>query len=146
MLSSARGHGDFKDYLSVRLDLRSPTPVVLTPMLGSRFSKLSVNQWWRHEPVFVHDNQQYARRRIVLSVANKDGGAHVDAELEQYYKILCDGEYAIGITGDLQYSGAAPFEQGVTHFPKNAHLALIRQFAHETLASAKQFSWPADAQ
>ncbi len=141
MLSSARGHGDFKDFLAVQLDLSSTTPVILKPMLGSKFSKLSVNQWWKHEPVFVHAGQQYARRKIVLSVANKDGGAHVDAQLEEYYEVLCAGEYAIGITGDLTYPGAPPFEQGVTHFPKNAHLALIRQFAHETLASAKHFSW-----
>jgi hypothetical protein len=144
MLSSSRGHGDFKDYLSVRLDLSSRTPTVMAPMLGGTFTKVSVNQWWKHEPVFVHAGQQYPRRKIVLSVANKDGGAHVDKELEEYYEVLCAGEYAIGITGDLQYSGPPPFQQGVTHFPKNAHLALIRQFAHETLASAKHFSWPTE--
>ena len=143
MLSSARGHGDFKDYLSIQINLGSSTPAAMTPMLGRRFTKLSINQWWKHEPVFVHAGERYPRRRIILSVANKDGGAHVDAELENYYEVLCAGEYAIGITGDLQYPGAPPFPQGVTHFPKNAHLALIRQFAHETLASAKEFSWPA---
>jgi len=26
-------------------------------------------------------------------------------------------------------------------YAPNAHLALLRQFAHETLASAKQFQW-----
>lgn len=89
----------------------------------------------------VHGGTEYFRRMIVLSVANKDGGAHVDAELESYYEVLCGGEYALGVTGDLKYTGKPPFEQGVTHFAKNAHLALIRQFAHETLTSADHFMW-----
>lgn len=45
--------------------------------------------------------------------ADKDGGAHVDAKLEGYYKVLCAGEFALGITRNLEYEGAAPFEQRV---------------------------------
>lgn len=74
MLSSSRGHRDYKDYVKYKLDLRSPTPVAALPMLGSRFHKVSLNRWWRHEPVFVHKNTSYTRNRIVLSAANKDGG------------------------------------------------------------------------
>jgi hypothetical protein len=76
------------------------------------------------------------------SLANKDGGAHVDAKLEAYYKVLCAGEYALGITGNLTYAGPPPFPQGVIIYPDNAHLALARQFAHETLASQSYFGWP----
>jgi len=141
MLSSWRGHGDWKDYLSHEINLASPTPVRMRPLLGDRFQKISLNQWWKHQPVFVHDGEKYSRGIISLSAAEKDGGAHVDAKLEKYYEVLCAGEYAIGITGNLTYAGAPPFEQGVTHFPKNAHLALIRQFAHETLMSGKHFHW-----
>jgi hypothetical protein len=113
----------------------------MVPNLGKAFRKLSFNQWWKHEAVFVHREMKYARRRIVLSAANKDGGAHVDKQLEEYYEALCAGKHSVGITGDLKYHGTPPFEQGVMHFPNNAHLALIRQFAHEALASAEQFGW-----
>jgi hypothetical protein len=65
----------------------------------------------------------------------------VDNELEKYYEVLCRGEYAIGITGNLTYSGEPPFQQGITQYPKNAHLALIRRFAHETLTSVQYFKW-----
>src|SRR5437879_10728421 len=56
MLSSSRGHGDYKDYLKYKLDLRSATPVRAVLMLGSTFQKISLNKWWRHEPVFVHND------------------------------------------------------------------------------------------
>jgi len=40
--------------------------------------------WWE-QPVFIRDKKVYTRRQVVLSAANKDGGAHVDtpdAELQ----------------------------------------------------------------
>lgn len=141
MLSSSRGFGDYKDYLSHQLDLSSSQPVKMLPLLGNQFIELSIEDWWSHESVFTHNTQKYSRRTIILSAANKDGGAHVDDKLDKYYEFLCAGEYAIGITGNLEYNGEPPFPQGVTQYPKNAHLALIRQFAHETLVSIGHFNW-----
>jgi hypothetical protein len=141
MLSSSQGHGDWKDYLALQINLSSPEPVRTLPLLGDKFRELSIEDWWRHEPVFIYNTQEYSRRRIVLSAANKDGGAHVDDVLEKYYEYLCSGEHAIGITGNLEYNGEPPFPQGITIYPNNAHLALIRQFAHETLVSVNHFNW-----
>ena len=144
MLSSSRGHGDYKDYLSQQIDLSSAQPVRMLPLLGDQFREFPLQDWWANEPVFIHHAQRYARRKIVLSAANKDGGAHVDEQLEGYYEVLCAGEYAFGLTGNLTYDGLPPFPQGVIQYPKNAHLALIRQFAHETLVSATRFAWLKD--
>lgn len=141
MLSSSRGHGDWQDFLSHQLDLSSAQPIKMLPLLGQQFHELSIEDWWKNETVFVHNGNSHSRRKIVLSAANKDGGAHVDNELEEYYKFLCAGEYAFGITGDLQYKGTPPFPQGITIYSNNAYLALIRQFAHETLASVNHFNW-----
>jgi hypothetical protein len=140
MLSSSRGHGDFQDYLTHQINLSSPAPIKMLPMLGEKFREISLSDWWSKEPVFVHKNERFTRRKIILSAANKDGGAHVDVQLERYYEVLCAGEYAIGITGDLTCQGRPPFKQGVTHYSKNAHFALIRQFGHEALVSASR--WP----
>lgn len=139
MLSSSRGRGDFHDYLSHRLDLSSPEPIKMLPLLGDSFREIPVLDWWSKEPVFSHQKDKFSRKVIVLSAANKDGGAHVDRQLENYYEVLCAGKYTFGITGNLTYAGAPPFQQGVTHYPKNAHLALIRQFAHEALISIRRF-------
>jgi hypothetical protein len=64
MLSTSRGHGDYRDYLSYRLDLTSPTPVAAVPMLGTEFQMISFNEWWCHEPVFVHDGHKYSERPL----------------------------------------------------------------------------------
>ena len=141
LLSSSRGHGDWRDYLAHEINLNSPMPIRMKPILGDKFHELSIEDWWRSETVFVHAGTNHSRRKIVLSAANKDGGAHVDSDLEQYYEFLCGGQYSFGITGNLEYDGPAPFPQGVTIFPKNAHFALIRQFAHEILSSVAHFKW-----
>jgi hypothetical protein len=141
MLSSSRGQGDWRDFLAHQINLSSPEPIKMLPLVGSQFIELSIDDWWRNEAVFIHNAQKYSRRKIILSAANKDGGAHVDDKLEKYYEVLCAGEYALGITGNLEFDGKPPFPQGVTIYPKNAHLALIRQFAHETLLSVTHFKW-----
>lgn len=142
MLSSARGLGNWHDYLSEEINLNSSEPVRMRPLLGRMFVETPVAEWWGKEPVFVHLSTNYSRRLICLSAANKDGGTHVDSKLEDYYKILAAGEYMIGITGNLEYGGhPPPFPQGVLIYPKNAHFALIRQFTHEFLCSAEHFKW-----
>jgi hypothetical protein len=142
MLSPSRGHGNWQDYLAQEINLSSSQPVRMRPLLGNKFVEMSLADWWSNEPVFVHHAQQFSRRIICLSASNKDGGAHVDSRLEDYYKTLAAGEYMLGITGNLEYGGhPPPFPQGVTIYPKNAHLALIRQFAHELLCSVEHFKW-----
>jgi hypothetical protein len=142
MLSSSRGHGNWQDYLAHEINLASSRPVVMKPLLGDAFVAVPLADWWEGESIFVHNGTQSTRKRIILSLGNKDGGAHVDAKLEAYYKVLCAGEYALGITGNMTYAGPPPFPQGIPIYPDNAHLALARQFAHETLASQSQFGWP----
>ncbi len=141
MLSTERGHGDYQDYLKYIINLSSPTPVSTAPMLGTKFNQINFNEWWCHQPVFVYDGASYSRQAIVLSVAHKDGGAHVDRKLEKYYEVLTSGRFSFGLTGDLKYNGKPPFAQGVTQYADNSHFCLLRQFAHETLASARHFNW-----
>jgi hypothetical protein len=137
MLSTSRGHFDYRDYLSTRIDLTSPQPIRMIPMLGTRFKAISVDEWWKSETVFCFGGLKYFRKHIVLSAANKDGGAHVDSDLEKYYTTLSSGIFSFGITGNLTYVGAPPFKQGVTQYANNAHLALLRQFGHEAVESLK---------
>jgi len=141
-LSSSRGHGDWKDFLRIAINLHRAPPVAAQPILGDAFFSLPFAQWWSGESVFVHNGAHYTRSRVILSAANKDGGAHVDPKLEAYYDHLCQGEYLLGITGNFTFNGPAPWPQGVTIYPSNGHLALLRQFAHEVLATAKHYKWP----
>ncbi len=55
------------------------------------------------------------RKKIFLSLANKDGGAHVDEQLEAYYEVLQPGKTRSGSPGpDVQ---RAPLPQSVTTYP-----------------------------
>jgi len=141
ILSSSRGHGGWKDFLSHVIDFRSAEPIRMAPTLPTKYHPIPLDEWWDVEPVFSYEGRGHTRKKIVLSAANKDGGAHVDPELEPYYEFLCSGKYAFGFTGDLTYDRKPPFEQGVTHYAKNAHLALLRQFAEEARATAIRFAW-----
>lgn len=141
ILSSSQGHGDWRDYIAVQMSLTSTQPMRAIPLLGDKFSESSIKNWWEHESVFVYKGKRYSRRSLIRSAADKDGGAHVDEELEEYYEALCTGIDTIGIVGQLEYSGQPPFPQGVPLYPQNVHLALLRQFSHEILASVDRFGW-----
>ncbi len=86
--------------------------------------------WW-NEPV-LKDNRgrTFCRRELVLNVADTDGGAHVDPELEEAYMAL-SRENSLGWVfgdGDVQSALAGRPE-----------LACMRQIAHEVLSTIYQF-------
>src|ERR1700677_3549267 len=43
------------------------------------------NEWWK-ERVYVQNTLSLTRERLVLDASNKDGGAHVDAEVPENYE------------------------------------------------------------
>ena len=142
MLSSARGWNDHRDFISWVLNLNSSTPVSTKPILGEQFAEVGISDWWNIEEVFVYSTRKYTRKKIILTAANKDGGAHVDEELDKFYEALSEGENGFSMDGSkLEYNGTPPFDLSTQQYAKNAHLALIRQFAHEFLAAVRHFDW-----
>lgn len=132
---------DWRDFLAMRTDINSPTPVTFIPRLNLQLVEVSREVWWESDSITNADGTSVSRRRLVLGAAEQDGGAHVDPKLDRFYEELMQGEWGLGLTGDLTYNGPPPFEQGVTQYPKNGHLALIRQFAFEVLSTADRFRW-----
>lgn len=143
MLSSSRGIGDREDFISYRFSLDKANPASMIPILGDKFHEISINDWWNKETVIKRAENPVTRRRLVLDAANKDGGTHVDQSLPNYYALLNEGDQSIGISisGLKDKVGWVKFEEDKTHFATNSHLALIRQFGHEFLASATHFQW-----
>ena len=87
------------------------------------------DEWWDNDIVLKDtDNITYSRRKLVLYAANKDGGAHVDHELDDRYERLRDGSglgwIASSPTGEGPIPNAIPFS--------------IRQIAFEVLETFKQ--------
>ena len=85
-------------------------------------------QWW-DQVVYVLDVSTRLRRRdVVLAAANKDGGAHVDAQLSsEYERLAADGAVGTYVTE----SDGKNYERPVA----DAHLVCIRQMAYEVLHS-----------
>jgi hypothetical protein len=88
---------------------------------------IDFKSWWAGT-IFT-DNQQtiITRSEVVLSVANKDGGAHVDPVLHAKYANLSKNNSMGWRIKDAQ--GDRPFD--------SPHLAAIRQITHEVLKSIK---------
>lgn len=89
---------------------------------------IPVSQWW-DQIVFVLDSQtRLSRRKIILSAANQDGGAHVDKKLSKEYEALS----ADGAIGHFSYTnGDKTVQKPITE----THFVAIRQMAHELLSS-----------
>ncbi|MFD7841383.1 hypothetical protein ACFV4K_00385 [Nocardia sp. NPDC059764] len=134
--------GDWRDLLGLTIDISSATPIRVSPLRDRAvLEPVSIAEWWSRQPLLVHNATSIFRQRIILAVVNKDGGAHVDEELEEFYEALLSGVPLIGITGSLTYDRPAPFPQGQTIFPVDAHYSLLRQFGHEVLESATRDGW-----
>lgn len=65
--------------------------------------------WWHDAVLTDADGTQFSRRALVLGVANKDGGAHVDAKLPADYTALTR-DNSIGVT---QATGREPNTVGL---------------------------------
>ena len=96
----------------------------MAPLDDAPLGSVPLSEWWE-APVFWHpDGLTLSRRQLVLSVANKDGGAHVDPELGQAYAHF-SREDGIGVRADV---ASRELILGATD-------VAVRQIAHETLRS-----------
>lgn len=89
---------------------------------------LPVEKWWNQIVWVLNPKTVLTRRSIVLTAANKDGGAHVDSALTTQYAALSrDG--AAGVY--TCKSGGQEFRGEI----QNAHLVSLRAMAQELLQS-----------
>jgi hypothetical protein len=94
----------------------SPFPLSDPPV------NLPLEEWW-NEIVWIQE-ATLTRKQIVLNAANKEGGAHIEANAPKAVKDLRKGLSQII---SMQINGV---EVGT---PANYHFVLLRQFAHELL-------------
>jgi hypothetical protein len=120
------------------------------PILDSleRHRALRFNDWW-NETVFSDLNKnEFTRKELVRSMADQDGGAHVDPTLGEKYACLsrqgalghsnkmgevsCQIRTPVGVSRALDHSNVAVEEGAQMLRPE---LAGMRQIAHEVLKS-----------
>jgi hypothetical protein len=99
------------------------------PSLGESIHKelIPVSKWWDQVIVVSHP-VRLSRRKIVLSAANQDGGAHVDAVLESEYEEMKD-------EGFMNISASKSDGSFASNKLENTHLVCLRQMGYELLNS-----------
>lgn len=92
----------------------------------------SFEQWWSTPVIRDDRGRQYSRADIVLYLADKDGGAHVDLDVDPDYLRLASG----------QATEWRPHGPDAVEFAANIELACARQVAHEVLVTlARHTPW-----
>lgn len=100
---------------------------------AAKLDAARIQQWtpfltWWEAVVFVdQDRRPLSRKQLILTAANKDGGAHVDPKLEEVYAELSRANSLGWMTG----SDEAPRPMNPPERPA------IRQIAHEVLKTLK---------
>jgi len=93
---------------------------------GKIFRKVPFDYWWSEVVIVDKSRSSFSRSDIVLSVAHKDGGAHIDPKLEEFYADLTRKN---SMGWFFEKTGALPESL------KEIELASIRQIAYEVLTS-----------
>lgn len=86
--------------------------------------------WWNNPVLKDNQARTFCRRELILNVANTDGGAHVDPDLDEAYLAL-----------SRKNSLGWMFQSGdiVSAMKGRPELACIRQIAHELLVTLHTF-------
>ena len=93
--------------------------------------KVKFVDWWNTPVLKDQKDRKFCRRELVDNVANTDGGAHVDPDLEEAYMDLSRNN-SLGWVfkkGDIEEK-----------FKGKPELACIRQIAHETLLTLEEIA------
>ena len=126
-LALVRGFVEVKDAIAAPKMSCAMRPVLDDP---TRREFILIQTWWRDEPVVqLNGRESLNRSDLILAAANKDGGAHVDSQLEPIYnkvRLGADMKIEINLKTNPQPL-SAPFE--------NVHYASLRQMAYEVLNS-----------
>lgn len=85
--------------------------------------------WWNQVVIVDSRKARFTRRELVLALANKDGGAHVDPHLDESYAELTRNNSVGWMILD-----------GTTQKPmQDVELYSVRQIAFELLSSVKRY-------
>jgi hypothetical protein len=104
---------------------------------------LSADEWWHQLIAIPARGIRVTRESIVLTVANKDGGAHIDEKLPEEYEftkrgslVQVSGLGASGMKTIFMLTGGAPVKaEGNVRPVSDQHLLYLRQIGFEVLNS-----------
>jgi hypothetical protein len=89
--------------------------------------KIQFNTWWDRIVLSDHLKNRFTRKDLVLTLANQEGGAHVDPHLEEKYVKL----------SRFNSTGWRFGEKGVERPAERPDFPSLRQITHEVLKTLK---------
>lgn len=98
------------------------------------------DDWW--DGSIFSWGEDFTRKRLVITIANQDGGAHFDPEIDSSYRSLVNGDTGFHIKAKNNNHiifGGSPKQNNKDIFFKDLHLALLREIVHETIISLIKF-------
>jgi hypothetical protein len=103
-------------------------PPRYVPLLDGPYTGLvPFERWWNAQVFIDQEKRCLSRRDLVLTAANKDGGAHVDSTLSATYAAL-SRQNSLGYHTHPTHDGKAL---------QNPERAAIRQIAHEIIKTLR---------
>lgn len=94
---------------------------------GALQRRIPLDEWWNQTAFILDDTLKLSKRDIVLTAANKDGGAHVDSHVPPAYEAL------------INFGNESSFTTSMGIYDKekiiNAHFTALRQMGYELLNS-----------
>ncbi|ORB66938.1 hypothetical protein BST47_07680 [Mycolicibacterium tusciae] len=108
-----------------------PTPIRTRggPRLP-RGSRVPFDEWWTNTVIKDAAGTEYSRRKLVLALSNKEGGAHVDPVADADYDALAKSN-SLGWSVEVGEEDPRPMAQNPV-FPS------MRQISYEVLESIRQ--------
>jgi hypothetical protein len=99
------------------LDDYPPGPMRTTIILP-RGSRVYFEMWWTHPVVKDADGTLFSRKDFVLALVNKEGGAHIDPEIQESYNKIANfnslgWSYSEGPEGRVLTGPPIPVGQGL---------------------------------
>ena len=114
---------DGMSFMMATVKDNTPSFNVDAALAGGPFQKLfPVDAWW-NQLLYVRNDIRITRRNLVLTAANKDGGAHIDPNLTAEYRELTQGLWKV-----VTESTETPVLDSQLYF--------LRQIGHEILHSS----------
>lgn len=101
-------------------------PAVLRPAPDRLHPPVAFEDWWRRDVLRDQQGNAFTRADLVLSLSDQDGGAHIDAALNEKYRALTR-ENSVGFSQD----GRRPLANSIVH-------ASVRQIAQELVETIER--------
>jgi len=117
--SGAHVHVAFGGLATIRMTTGAPPRFIASLRTTNQW--IIFRDWWESPAMHDAAGNTFSRMELILTVANKEGGAHIDTHLDGAYEALSRAN-SVGVVWTHQ-DGVSPLENPVP--------VCVRQIAHE---------------